>query len=64
MLFDSLAMLEGTIHHRLRNQYCLDFVHMSYYGDQTHCENHDCVGQLEIDQTGYLLTHPRTYVSI
>ena len=26
---------------------------MSYYG-----ENHDCVGQLKIDQTGYLLTHP------
>ena len=44
-------MLEGTINYRLMNQYCLDFVHMSYYGDQTHCENHDCVGQLEIDQT-------------
>ena len=31
---------------------------MSYYGDQTHCENLDCVGQLEIGQASYLLNHP------
>ena len=33
---------------------------MSKYGDQTHCENLDCVSRLEIDQTGYLLNHPRS----
>ena len=32
---------------------------MSYYGDQTLCENPDCVGQLEIGQASYLLNHPR-----
>ena len=32
---------------------------MSNYDDQTHCENLDCVGQLEIDKAGYLLNHPR-----
>ena len=36
------------------------FVHMSKYGDQTHCKNIDCVGQLELGQAGYLLNHPRT----
>ena len=33
---------------------------MSKYGDQTHYENLDCVGQLEIVQAGYLLNHPYT----
>ena len=33
---------------------------MSEHGDQTHCENLDCVGQLEIAQAGYLLKHPRS----
>ena len=32
---------------------------MSKYDDQTHCENRDCVGQLEIGQAGHLLNHPR-----
>ena len=32
---------------------------MSKYGDQMHCENPDCVSQLEIGQAGYLLNHPR-----
>ena len=31
---------------------------MSKYGDQTHCENLDCVGQLKVGQAGYLLKHP------
>ena len=34
---------------------------MSKYGDHTHCENFDCVGQLEIGQAGYLLNHRRIY---
>ena len=34
---------------------------MSKYGDQTHCENLDCVSQLEIGQAGYLLNHPCIY---
>ena len=34
---------------------------MSKYGDQTHCENLDCVSQSEIGQAGYLLNPPRTY---
>ena len=33
---------------------------MSKYGDQTHCENLDWVGQLKIGQAGYLLNHLRT----
>ena len=33
---------------------------MSKYGDQTYCENLDCVGQLQIGQAGYLLNHPCT----
>ena len=37
---------------------------MSTYGDQTHCENLDCIGRLEISQTGYLLTHPRINAQI
>ena len=35
------------------------FVYMSKNGDQTHCKNLDCVGQLEIGQDGYLLNHHR-----
>ena len=31
---------------------------MSYYGDQAHCENYDCVSQFEIGQAGYVLTRP------
>ena len=34
---------------------------MSRYGDQTNCENLDCVGQLEIGQVGYLLNHPHIH---
>ena len=37
---------------------------MSDYGDQIHCENLDCVGQLEICQVGYLLTHPHIVYDI
>ena len=37
----------------------LHLVNMSKYGDQTYCENLDCVGQLEIGQAGYLSNHPR-----
>ena len=33
---------------------------MSKYGDQTHCDNFDCVGQVEVGQAGYLVNHPRT----
>ena len=32
---------------------------MSEYGDQTHCENLDCVSQLEIGQASFLLNRPR-----
>ena len=32
---------------------------MSNYGDQTHSENLDSVGQLEIGQAGNFLNHPR-----
>ena len=35
---------------------------MYNYGDQTHCESLDCIGQLEIGQAGYLLTHTRIYL--
>ena len=35
------------------------FVYMSKNGDQSHCKNLDCVGQLEIGQDGNLLNHPR-----
>ena len=35
---------------------------MSKYGDQTNCENLDCVFQLEICQAGYLLNNPRRRV--
>ena len=31
---------------------------MSKNCDQKHCENHDCVGQLEIGQAGCLLNDP------
>ena len=34
------------------------------YGDQTHCENLDCVSQLEIGQADYLLTRHRMYVIV
>ena len=34
----------------------------SYYGDQTHCKNLDCVDQLEIGQAGYLLILPRIVI--
>ena len=34
--------------------------YMSKYGDQTHCENLDYVGQLEIYHAGYLLNHPHS----
>ena len=37
---------------------------MSKYGNQTNCENLDCVVQLEIDQGGYLLNHPRTNIKV
>ena len=33
---------------------------MSKYDDQTHCENLDCVDQLEISQAGYQLNNPHT----
>ena len=29
--------------------------YINKYGDRTHCENLDCVRQLEIGQAGYLL---------
>ena len=32
---------------------------MSKYGEQTHWENLDCVGQLEIGQESYYVNHPR-----
>ena len=57
--FDSLAMFEDAMNYRLINQYCLNFVHISYYGGITHCKKLNSVGQFEIYQAGYLLTHPR-----
>ena len=35
---------------------------MSYYGDQTNCENLDSVSQLKIGQAGFLLKDPRILV--
>ena len=52
-------MLEDAILFKLMKELCSIFLHVSKYGDQTHCENLDCVGQLEIGQAGYLLNHPR-----
>ena len=37
---------------------------MSYNGDETHCVNLDCIGQLEIGQADYLLNHPRKHENI
>ena len=37
---------------------------MSKYGDQTNCKSLDCLGQLEIGQTGHLLNHPRKMPSV
>ena len=54
-------MLIEAINYRLMNQYCFNFVHTSKYGDQTHCENPDCVCLLEIGQASYVLNHPRMF---
>ena len=51
-------MLEVTINYQLTNTSCLNFVKESQYGDQTNCENLDCIGQLKIGQAGNLLKHP------
>ena len=37
---------------------------LSWYGDKTHRRNLDCVSQLEIGQTVYLLIHPRTMAQL
>ena len=49
-------MLEDVNNYRLINQLCLNFVHMSYYGDQTHCEKlvRNSSGWLPIDSPSYL----------
>ena len=56
--FDSMFTLEDAISYQLSNHSCLNCVHMSKYGDQTHCENLDCVDHLEKIKAGYLLNHP------
>ena len=51
-------MLKDVINYQLNNQLCLNFVHVSKYGDQTHSKNFNSVSQLEIGQASYLLNHP------
>ena len=57
-------MLTEAINYRLMNQYCFNFVQTSKYGDQTHCENPDCVCLLEIGQASYVFNHPRIRCSV
>ena len=52
-------MLEVKINYQLTNTYYLNFVKESLYVDQTNCKKLDCIGQLVIGQSGYLLKQHR-----
>ena len=58
-LFPTLFNKSIKREHACKILYVKFTLHFVQYGDQTYCENRDCVGRLEIDQAGCLLTHPR-----
>ena len=57
-------MLEDAMKLPTNEPITFKFCPMSNYGYQTHCENLDCVGQLEIGKVSYLLNNPRTIHNI